>query len=252
MRIDEERNAGTVATRLDRGRVQDGAGQVARELVALRAPASGGAEAIRGLYYALRRGCGGAPLGRLGVASVARGEGRSTLAANLALSASRETGRPVALVDADLRAPGLHRLFGAEGDVGLSDVLANRADLEAALWEHDASGVTLLPGGRPEPEPARRFMHPRFQRLLAQLRHQFDEIVVDLPPLAFADARIVAPHCSGVVIVVRAGRTDAAHVQDALQGLDGVPVLGAVLNAAVEVDAPQLGAARRALPGSDG
>lgn len=218
-------------------------------LVLLAAPQGAAAEAVRGLYYALRRALGGSPLGVLAVVSAARGEGRSTLAANLALAAARETGQPAGLVDADLRSPTLHRLLGADGEVGLSDVLANRADLDAVAWEHPTAGVVLVPGGRPEQEPARRFTSPRFQRFLAQMRNRFDEVVVDLPPLACADAHVAARQCSGAVLVVRSGRTDAQLVREAVAGLDGVKLLGAVLNDVAEAEAPQLRAARLALPG---
>lgn len=210
-----------------------------RDLVAHAAPEGLECEAFRGLYYRLRRAMGGQPLGVLGVVSSTRGEGRSTVAANLALVAARETQAAVGLVDADLRAPGLHRLFDLDGEVGLSDVLANRADFEAALVEHGPTGLSILPGGRRETEPARRFMSPRFHRVLASLREKFDEVVVDLPPLAFADARLAAAQCSGVLVVVRAGRTDAALVTESIAALEGVRVLGAVLNGTSELGAPQ-------------
>ncbi|MFI5246422.1 MAG: CpsD/CapB family tyrosine-protein kinase [Gemmatimonadales bacterium] len=218
-------------------------------LVAFHSPAGASAEAIRGLYYGLRRIQGGAPLGVLAVCSSARGEGRSTIAANLALIAARETGQPTAVVDCDLRAPRLADLFGIDGEVGLSDVLANRADLDAIVYEHHSAGIAIIPGGRPEPEPARRFMSPRFARFLAQIRHRFDEVVMDLPPLACADARILAPQCSGAVMIVRSGRTDASLVRDSLASIEGVKVLGAALNDVSESEAPVLRAARRALPG---
>lgn len=221
-----------------------------KTMVAHGQPAGAEAEAFRALYYGLRRALGGAPLGVVGVLSAARGEGRSTIAANLALTAARETGQPTALVDCDLRDPRLHGLVGADGELGLSDVLANRADLEAALVECPGTGVTLLPGGRPEPEPARRFTSPRFGRVLMQLRHRYDEVIVDLPPLAFVDGRLVGPQCTGVLFVVRSGVTDAAVARELLDALDGVRVLGATLNDASEIDAPALISARKALPGS--
>ncbi len=254
MQFDDERRESPRTTVLVAERVDKGGGHgpvpAAHEtLVALHQPAGAAAEAFRGLYYALRRAVGGAPLGVVCVLSAARGEGRSTIAANLALVAARETGQQAALVDADLRAPALHRLFGVDGEVGLSDVLANRADLEAVVWTHPTGQVALVPGGRPEPEPARRFTSPRFARFLAQLRNQFDEVVVDLPPLACADARLVAPQCSGALVVVRSGRTDATLARDSLAQLDGVRVLGAVLNDVALLEAPQLVATRRALPG---
>jgi capsular exopolysaccharide synthesis family protein len=253
MQFDEERleahgGPAITAQRVDVGRPgNDPEGHVS--LVMMHDPAGASAEAIRGLYYALRRAQGGAPLGVLAVCSAARGEGRSTISANLALAAARETGQPTALIDGDLRAPSLARLFGIDGEVGLSDILANRADIEAVVYQHRTSGVSIIPGGRPEPEPARRFTSPRFARFLAWTRNHFDEAIIDLPPLACADARIVAPQCTGAVMIVRSAQTDAALVRDALAALDGVKVLGAALNDVAEAEAPVLRAARKALPG---
>jgi Mrp family chromosome partitioning ATPase len=125
MRNDDEPRPPGTAERLDvhpRARAR-----LDRSLVAHAAPDGLECEAFRGLYYRLRRAMGGQPLGVLGVVSSTRGEGRTTVAANLALVAARETLSDVGLVDADLRAPALHRLFGLDGEVGLSDVLANRA-----------------------------------------------------------------------------------------------------------------------------
>lgn len=218
-------------------------------VVVLHEPVGAAAEHFRSLYYSLRRANGGGPLGVLAVVSAARGEGRSTIAANLAAIAARETGRPTALVDADLRGPTLHRLMGMDGEVGLSDVLANRADLEAVTWELDAGELTFVPGGRPEAEPARRFLSPRFQRFLAQMRHRFDEVVMDLPPLACADARLLAPQCNGALFVIRSGYTEEDLAKEAVASLDGVKLLGATLNDASEGEVPALRAARRALPG---
>lgn len=249
MRGDEDMSVVTaVAQRVDVRRPEKDPPADPR-LVVLHDPAGAAAEAIRGLYYRLRRELGGAPLGVLGVVSAQRGEGRSIIAANLALVAARETGQETALVDADLRAPALSRLFGLEGEEGLSDVLSNRADLDAVTVAHRTGGIVLLPGGRPEPEPARRFVSPRFQRALALLRNRYDEVIVDLPPATFADARIVAPQCSGVVLIVRSGRTDATLAREAVLSLEGAKVLGVALNDTGEVDAPVLRAARKALPG---
>ncbi|MFM2151781.1 MAG: Tyrosine-protein kinase YwqD [Pseudomonadota bacterium] len=240
----DEASTWPVAERLDGVRAVP---PVHRTLVASHAPGGHGAEAYRTLYTSLRAARQGAPLGILGVASPARGDGRSTTAANLAFVAARETGREVALVDADLRRPGLHHLLGIDGELGLSDVLSNRADDEAALWRHPG-GVAFVAGGRPEPEPARRLRHPRWLRFLGMLRARFDEVIIDLPPLALAESRQLLGHCDGAVLVVRAGRTMPAHVREALG--EGLPaaLYGMVLNAASEADAPMLATVRRALP----
>lgn len=251
MHVDDDSKSNAVvavAERLDVKRPQEDP-EADPRLVALHEPGGSAAEAFRMLYYSLRRAVNWAPLGVVGITSSARGDGRTMMAANLAVTAARETSRTVGLVDADLRVPNLHRLFGFDGEVGLSDVVANRADLDAALVAHGTAGIDLLAGGRPEPEPARRFTSPRFHRALSMLRQRYDEIFVDLPPMAFADARLLAPQCSGVVMVVRAGRTDRSLAQESLRGLEGARVYGIALNAASEVDAPVLRASRAALPG---
>jgi Mrp family chromosome partitioning ATPase len=239
-----ETSSWPVAERLDGLRAVP---QGHRTLVAANAPGGHGAEAYRTLYASLRSSLEGAPLGVLGVASPARGDGRSTTAANLAFVAARETGREVALVDADLRRPGLHRLVGSDGDVGLTDVLANRADDEAVLWHHPG-GVAFVAAGRPEPEPARRLRHPRWLRFLGMLRSRFEDVILDLPPLALAESRHLLGHCDGALLVVRAGRTMPTHVREALG--EGLPtrLYGSVLNGASEADAPMLATTRRALP----
>lgn len=251
MYADDDRMAGpvvAVAERLDERRPEKDPPADPR-LVVLHAPAQAPAEAFRAMYYSLRRSLSGAPLGVVGVTSAARGDGRSVVAANLALVAARETSRTVALVDADLRAPALHRLFGFDGEMGLSDVVSNRCDLRSAFVAHAGGNIDLLAGGRPEPEPARRFASPRFQRALASLRQHYDEVVVDLPPASFSDTLIVAVQCSCVVLVVRAGRTGQLLAQESVQALDGARIAGLVLNGASDVDAPALAASRRALPG---
>lgn len=248
--MDDERMTGpvvAVAERLDVGR-PGASTPVDSRLVVLHQPAAAAAEAFRSLYYSLRRVANGAPLGVVGVTSSARGDGRSIVTANLALMAARETSRPTGLVDADLRAPTLHRLFGQDGELGLSDVVANRCDLGAAIVAHGGGGVDVLAGGRPEPEPARRFASPRFQRSLAMLRGRYDEIFIDLPPATFADGRLLAVQCSHVVVVIRAGRTGQALAEESLSALDGARIAGVVLNGASEVDAPALAASRLALP----
>lgn len=250
MHVDDERMTGPVAVaeRLDVRRPDSDAPADPR-LVVLHEPGGAAAEAFRSLYYSLRRAAGGAPLGVVGVTSSARGEGRSVVAANLALVAARETSRTCLLVDGDLRVPALHRLFGQDGEMGLSDVVANRCDLNAAIVAHGGGNVDVLAGGRPESEPARRFASPRFQRCLAMLRQRYDEAFIDLPPAPFADTRILAAQCSSVVLVVRAGRTGKSLVTEAVQSLEGARIAGVVLNAASEVDAPVLSASRKALPG---
>lgn len=234
-----------VAERLETGRAD--APPLDARLVVAHAPEGAAAEAFRALYYSLRRAQGGAPLGVLGVTSADRGDGRTLASANLALVAARESGSQTLVVDANLRTPTLHRLFGLDGELGLSDVAANRCDLPAAIVSHGKAGIDVLAGGRPDPEPARRFASPRFQRVLALLRERYHEVIVDLPPAPFADTRLLAVQCSSVVVVVRAGRTGTGLAREALEALAGARVAGVVLNAASEVDAPALRAARKAL-----
>jgi capsular exopolysaccharide synthesis family protein len=166
------------------------------------------------------------------VSSAERGEGKSTLAANLAI-AMTETGHRVLLMDADLRVPSQHRIFGADNDVGVSSVVAGRAAVERAIYATSIRGLELMPCGPAPFNPSETINNQMFANLLAEMGARYDYVVVDSPPvLAVTDARILGAMCELTVMVVRADRSSRRAVADARDGLlgFGANVLGVVVN----------------------
>jgi capsular exopolysaccharide synthesis family protein len=167
-------------------------------------------------------------------------EGKSTTAAALAaLIAS--TGRRVLLVDADLRAPSLHRMFGSNSRPGLANCLDAGTDLDALIRLEPVSGVSLLAAGIGNSRPQEVLHSARLREAVQRWRDVFDFVLIDTPPvLTLSDARIVAPLADHCVFVVRWGKTSwntAAHGINLL-GETGARVAGVALS---RVDLRQLG-----------
>ena len=206
------------------------------EVVAWRRRPSLLAECFRGIRTSILGEGDGRDPGVIVVASANPGEGKTTVAANLAISMA-ELGRKVLLVDADLRRPRLHQIFGLTNNLGLSDAASRdpeRASFAAAIQDvQQVPGLFLLTSGvAPYGGPGLLHSAP-IDRLFSKLRASFDVIVVDTPPvLAISDARALASVADGTVLVVRAGKTnpnDALEAKNLLTG-DGARLLGTVLN----------------------
>jgi capsular exopolysaccharide synthesis family protein len=200
--------------------------------IASRAPAHPMSEAYRHLRNNLKFARADQPLRTLLVTSALTGEGKTTTAANLAISFSRE-GKTVLLVDADLRRPGLDRFFGRDTSAGLSDVLAGHVSVERAIVETGVDGLYLLPAGPTPQDPGQLIESSQMQQLVESQAAAFNVVIVDSPPaLAVTDALILARHVDGVLAVFESGRVTrqlAATVEAKLKWPNG-PFLGAVLN----------------------
>jgi capsular exopolysaccharide synthesis family protein len=179
------------------------------------------------------RGAGGPRAGRaIMVASAEPDAGKTTVVANLAVAVAR-AGYQVAVVDADLRRPALHRLFGVESKPGLMDVLVNSVRAPQALRPSRVPGVKVMPGGA-SADGYELLMNPvRVRQLLQQLTQEVDFVFVDSPPvLDSADAAALGPAVDGVLLVVVRGESTEDEVQRALNQLQrvGAKMLGVVLN----------------------
>lgn len=161
-------------------------------------------------------------------------EGKTTSAANIAVSLARLRQR-VLLIDADLRKPRLHEMFGEDQKPGLADVLSGKTS-SRDFRKTKVSGLWLMPAGTPLRNPADLLGSPRFSKLIEELRAHFDWIVLDSPPvLAVADPCMIARVASGVLLVLDCGRTSRDVAAAAVQRLEAVsaPILGAMLNRVV-------------------
>jgi tyrosine-protein kinase Etk/Wzc len=167
------------------------------------------------------------------VTSPAPGDGKSTTAANLAITMAQQ-GHRVLLIDGDMRRGRLHDGFGLRREPGLSNVLRGQTPLEAAVHAPDrAERPTLLTTGTVPPNPAELLGSDRMAELLAHALEQFDVVLIDAPPLNMVtDAAVLARHADGVLVVARAGVTQQAALAYTFDQLRAVnaPILGSVLN----------------------
>ncbi len=202
-------------------------------LVTIKHPRSPIAEAYRVLRTNLRFSGIENPTGALVVTSAGPSEGKTTTAANLAVTMA-QGGRRVVLLDTDLRRPMIHKLFGFPNDVGLSSLfLGDAPTLDSVLQPTEIPTLRVITSGPLPPNPAEVLDSTLMKQVLHDLRAQSDMVILDSPPaLAVADASILGAQCSGAVIVIDAGRTRSDASRRALQSLKqtGTKVLGVVLN----------------------
>lgn len=167
------------------------------------------------------------------VTSPATGDGKTTAALHLSLAAARE-GRDVTLIDGDIRAQGLTRLFGAEDYIGLTDVMSGDAEVDQALRRYrvqDDVVLGVLTAGQRKADPAAASRNG-FGRALAELRAESPLVVMDSSPLlAVVDATVAATHVDAVVLIVSPS-TSLAQLEKVKERLAFVPtpVIGCVYN----------------------
>ena len=178
------------------------------------------------------------------VTSSTAAEGKSTVAANLAL-AHAHAGKRVVLVDTDLRRPVVHELFGLRQEVGTTSVLLDRVKLDDALQYPDPDGLlAVLVSGPVPPNPSELLGSRRMAELITELRSRADVVLLDCAPtLPVTDPLVVARFTDGVLVVTRAKATNRMQVQATVDACRkaGVKVLGAVLNGARQSDSGQSG-----------
>jgi len=171
------------------------------------------------------------------VTSAIAGEGKTTTSANLACSLAWE-GRRVLLVDGDLWRGRLHRRFKGKRTPGLAECLLAGEALPDAIRTTDIATLSFMPSGKGVGAPSDMVTSARVPKLFAQLREQFDLVVIDSPPvLAASETVVLSTSADGVVLVVRAGHTDREVVQHAVHQIasTGGHLVGAVLNDPSEI-----------------
>ncbi|MFH1986421.1 MAG: chain length determinant protein tyrosine kinase EpsG [Pseudomonadota bacterium] len=209
--------------------------RVSEEVVAAFKPFSPIVEQLRAVRSQLMLRWFDAEIGHktLAVVSASRADGRSFTAANLAVVFS-QLGERTLLIDADLRNPSQHQLFRLENKLGLSSLLAGRAELaEAVTRIPGLIDLSVLPAGATPPNPQELLARPVFNALMATAAGQYDIVIVDTPAGAeTADSQTVAARTRGAVVVARKDRSSAPALQAFVTSLQhsGVVVVGAVLN----------------------
>ena len=192
------------------------------------------AEAYRAIRTSVRFATMDRPGQTLLVTSPNPGDGKSTTAANLAVTMA-SAGRRVVLVDADLRRPTLHQLFNLENRVGLTSALLSGNGARAGVQPSGFDNLSLLTSGPLPPNPSELLSSARMRDLLEALRREADVVIMDSPPaLMLTDATLLAALADGTILVAQAGRTRSAALRQAADGLSRATerLLGAVLNKA--------------------
>ncbi len=204
-----------------------------QELFALSEARSPVGEAYRTLRTNLQFSSLDRPLRCLVVTSALATEGKTTTVANLAVVMA-QGGKRVVLVDADLRRPSVHRVFGLPNRGGLTDALVQElAALNGFLQDTGVENLRVLTSGPIPPNPQELLASQRMEELLHRLQSEADIVLIDTPPsLVVADANVLAARTDGVVLVVNADRTRRVAVQQATEDLRqvGANLLGGVLN----------------------
>jgi len=211
---------------------------VPSRLFTLADPGSAYSEELRGLRTAILLSRGGAPPKVILITSSIAGEGKSTLAANLAALLAQQ-GKRVLLVDADLRSSVLHNVFETENKAGLSDLLTKEVGSEAA-FDHFLQvplvpGLNLLPAGRIPPYPSELLGSEQMSTLVQLWRERFDFIILDgAPVLPVTDSVVVAPLADQILLVARHGMTERSLLERSfrlLQSRTPETSIGVVVNA---------------------
>lgn len=167
------------------------------------------------------------------VTGPATGCGKTLTAINLAVSLAMEVSNTVLLVDLDLRRPAIHKYFGYEPELGLSDYLTTDVPLHQLLFSPGIDRLVVLPGRSALPNSAEMLRSPRMIALVNELKTRYPDrlIVFDLPPiLAADDALAFSPYTDCFLMVAESGGTKKDDLQKAYSILKNTPLVGTVLN----------------------
>lgn len=196
-------------------------------------PKSIAAEAYRSLRTNIQYSSFDKKYQTLVVTSANPGEGKTTVAGNLALALAQGESK-VLLVDCDMRRPSVHKRFRISNTYGISDLLVGNKKMESVAHKYN-DNLTIVLSGKIPPNPAEMLGSKAMTAFLEEMKKHFDYIVLDTPPLqAVADAQILSTKVDGSLIVVRAGVTKKDAVHNAVSIINKVNgnIIGTVLNAA--------------------
>jgi protein-tyrosine kinase len=171
------------------------------------------------------------------VTSSIKGEGKTTVAANLAAAIALDSEEQVLLIDADLRKPSIHSYFGIKPTPGLADYLSSnsRADLMSYVQDTFLRGVRILPAGNPSLLSSELLAKEKMRSLMKEIPSKLPghQIIVDTSPVLLTpDPLVLARQVDGIIVVIRAGKTPRDCLSKAIKSLDSNKLMGVVLNGA--------------------
>ena len=175
----------------------------------------------------------GRPPRSIMVTSTAPGEGKSFVAANLAVSIAKSIDEYVLLMDCDLRMPSIHSKFGFSDIPGLSEYLSEARPLSSILKQTAIGKLSFLPAGRPPANPSELISSDQMTRLLDEVTSRYDDryVIIDSPPpYLTSEANALARQVDAIVIVIKSGQTKKGELQDLIDTYGRKKILGVVKN----------------------
>jgi capsular exopolysaccharide synthesis family protein len=226
-----------------RGQAQkDKVDALSEQLITVLDPAAVASEAYRSLRTSLMYAAADAPPTVILITSPGLMDGKSTTCANLAVVLA-QAGKETLAIDADLRQPSLHEIFGVPNVNGMVSVLSGEYNLSEVCAE-PFPGLKILSAGPIPPDPAEFLISDRFAQLIGQARRLFDYVLIDSPPTeAVSDPMIIAAQADAVLLVLDSEETSKRSLQRAMHDLKavGANVLGTVINRAPKTETPRYG-----------
>jgi exopolysaccharide/PEP-CTERM locus tyrosine autokinase len=203
-------------------------------LVTAASPHSPAAEQFRLLKNNILFPEKGNPPKTIMVTSASPHEGKSFVAANLAVSIAQSIDEYVLLMDCDLRSPTIHTSFGYDGkELGLSEYLTNKLPLSSVLKKSSVNKLTILPAGQIPANPSELLSSDQMRRLLHEVKLRYNDryIIVDTsPPYITSETNAIARFVDGIILVIRQGKTRIKEVADILDIYGREKILGVVTN----------------------
>ncbi len=203
------------------------------EVYVSKQPRSPVSEAFRSLRTNLEFAAVDKPLRIILVTGAEAGDGKTTIATNLA-AIFAQGGKRVVILDCDLRRPRVHRYFGIQNRVGMTDLFRDTLSLEAVTQHVNSNSTPLsvITSGSLPPNPAELLGSKKMDHILAEIASHADVIVIDSPPSIVSDSQVLAAKADGVLLVMQPGKTHAGSAQATRDQLEraGARVIGAVFN----------------------
>lgn len=165
------------------------------------------------------------------ISSCTSGEGKTTVAGNLALVLA-ENKKRILLIDCDLRRPRIHKYFNISNMCGLTDLLIGAIEFENARFVHK-SGLNILPAGKVPPNPSQLLNSNAMKNLLKVLRNIYDYIIIDTPPVGvIADGKVLGGQSDGTILVAKVNKTKKDSLLSIKKELEklNIHIMGSVLN----------------------
>ena len=207
--------------------------KIHKNLITLLDPQSFEAEQFRMLRTNLLFPAAGKPPRSIMVTSAVPAEGKSFVAANLAISIAQSIQEHVLLIDCDIRLPSIHKQFGF-GDVpGLSECLSNGTPLSSFILKTKVDKLSIVPGGKSPHNPSELLSSQQMSKLLKETRDRYSDryIVIDSPPPKLtAETSAISRQVDGIILVVEYGSTPRQMVSDLIERMGKDKILGIILN----------------------